>query len=99
MVMFVLSLAGCSTARPILYPNAHLQSVGQVAADRDIEECERKAKAAGADRQTGRAGEVAAGRRWAQEWVPRAGPSGARSGEGRESVPRSGLRAAPWSGC
>lgn len=61
MLVFVLGLAGCSTARPILYPNAHLQSVGQEAAGRDIEECESNAKAAGAHRERGKAGEVAAG--------------------------------------
>jgi hypothetical protein len=55
------SLTACSTARPVLYPNVHLQSVGQAAADRDIEECEAKAKEAGADRQAGGAGEVATG--------------------------------------
>jgi hypothetical protein len=61
VLVFVLGLAGCSTARPILYPNAHLQSVGQETAGRDIEECESRAKAAGAHRETGKAGEVAAG--------------------------------------
>jgi hypothetical protein len=56
-----LTLAGCSTARPVLYPNAHLQSVGREAAERDIRECERQAKAAGADRRSGAAGDVATG--------------------------------------
>lgn len=61
VVVLAVCLTACSTPRPILYPNAHLQSVGQAVADGDIEECESKAKAAGADRQTGGAGEVATG--------------------------------------
>ena len=60
-VMLVLSLVGCATYRPVLYPNAHLQEVGQEGADRDIEECEKMAKAAGASPGTGKAGEVASG--------------------------------------
>ena len=56
-----LSLVACSTARPVLYPNAHLESVGREVADRDIEECDGKAIAAGADRQSGGAREVATG--------------------------------------
>ena len=60
-VVLVLSLTACSTSRPVLYPNAHLQSVGEVVADRDIEECESMARAAGADRQTSDTGEIATG--------------------------------------
>jgi hypothetical protein len=61
VLVLALSLAACSTSRPVLYPNAHLQSVGQAAAERDIEECENSAKVAGVDRQKGAAGEVATG--------------------------------------
>ena len=61
VVVLVLGLAACSTARPVLYPNAHLQSVGQAVADRDLKECGDRAEAAGADRREGGAGEVAAG--------------------------------------
>ncbi|HXJ83067.1 MAG TPA: hypothetical protein VMS64_30825 [Candidatus Methylomirabilis sp.] len=60
-VALAVSLAACSTSRPVLYPNAHLESVGQFVADRDIEECEDKAKTAGVDRQTGGTGELATG--------------------------------------
>ena len=60
-LLIVLGLVGCSTARPVLYPNAHLESVGREAADRDIEECERMAKEAGADRRSGEAEQVAKG--------------------------------------
>jgi len=61
VVVLVVSLTACSTSRPVLYPNAYLQSVGQVVADIDIEECESKAKTAGVDRQTGGTGELATG--------------------------------------
>jgi hypothetical protein len=61
VVALVLGLTACSTVRPVLYPNAHFESVGQAVADQDIQECENKAKTAGIDRQRGRAGEVAAG--------------------------------------
>jgi hypothetical protein len=61
VVVLVLVSTACSTARPILYPNAHLQAVGQEVADRDIKECEDKARTAGVDRKERKAGEVAAG--------------------------------------
>ena len=38
-VLCIVLLGGCSTKRPVLYPNNHLQEVGTVQADRDIEEC------------------------------------------------------------
>ena len=60
-IVLVLSMIACSTPRPVLYPNDHFKAVGQAVADRDIEECETMAKAAGADQQTGEAGEVATG--------------------------------------
>src|SRR5574338_1366231 len=55
-VLLVLALVGCATPRPILYPNAHLQQVGQEAAKRDIAECEQMAKDAGASPGSGKAG-------------------------------------------
>ncbi len=54
-----LLLAGCSTVRPILYPNAHFQSVGKETAERDIESCKQLAKSAGAEESGGKAGRVA----------------------------------------
>ena len=42
-ILLVFTLVGCSTKRPILYPNAHLKSVGIDQANRDIEECCRLA--------------------------------------------------------
>lgn len=47
-VLFVtlcLVLAGCSTKRPVLYPNDHLQKVGGAQAQKDIDECYRLAEA------------------------------------------------------
>jgi outer membrane lipoprotein SlyB len=42
-------LAGCAgtTPNPVLYPNNHLQQVGQAAADRDIAECRQLATSSG----------------------------------------------------
>jgi hypothetical protein len=57
--VLVLSLTACSTYRPVLYPNAHFESVGQEVANADIEACESAAKKAGADRRTGATGELA----------------------------------------
>jgi hypothetical protein len=54
-----LLLHGCSTARPILYPNAHFQSVGKETAEQDIESCKQLAKSAGAEESGGKAGRVA----------------------------------------
>jgi hypothetical protein len=61
VILLVLGVTACTSARPVLYPNAHLQSVGQTVADRDIAECEARAEAAGADRHDGRLGDVAVG--------------------------------------
>jgi hypothetical protein len=60
-VGLVLGLTACSTYRPVLYPNAHYESMGKEAADRDIEACENAARAAGATPRSGAAGEVATG--------------------------------------
>jgi len=41
-LLFVVLLAattGCSPLRPVLYPNAHLQQVGEAQAQRDVEYC------------------------------------------------------------
>lgn len=46
MVMAALALAaaGCGSKRPTLYPNETYQRVGQAQAERDIADCEAKAK-------------------------------------------------------
>jgi Glycine-zipper domain len=54
-----LMLAACSTAQPILYPNAHMQSVGKETAAQDIEACRQLAETAGAEQGTGKGGRVA----------------------------------------
>ena len=54
-----LLLAACSTAQPVLYPNAHLQSVGKEVATQDIEACRQLAEEGGAKEDTGKAGRVA----------------------------------------
>ena len=56
-----LLLAACSTAHPILYPNAHMQSVGKEVAAQDIEACRQLAETAGAEEGSGKAGRVATG--------------------------------------
>ena len=54
-----LLLTACSTAHPILYPNAHLQSVGKEVAEQDLEACRQLAETAGAEEGNGKAGRVA----------------------------------------
>ena len=54
-------IAGCSTVQPVLYPNAHMQSVGKEVAAQDIEVCRQLAEAAGAEEGSGKAGRVATG--------------------------------------
>jgi hypothetical protein len=56
-----LLLTACSTAHPILYPNAHMQSVGKEIAEKDIEACRQLAETAGAEEGSGKAGRVATG--------------------------------------
>ena len=56
-----LLFTACSTAHPILYPNAHLQSVGKEVAEQDLEACRQLAETAGAEESNGKAGRVAAG--------------------------------------
>jgi hypothetical protein len=54
-----LLLVACSTAQPVLYPNAHLQSVGKENAAQDIEACRKLAEEAGAEEGSGKSGRVA----------------------------------------
>lgn len=55
----LLLLTACSSAHPVLYPNAHLQSVGKEGAEQDIEACKQLAESAGAEEGSGNAGRVA----------------------------------------
>ncbi|GKS64143.1 hypothetical protein YTPLAS72_14470 [Nitrospira sp.] len=61
MVAVVLMLSACAGARPVLYPNAHMQSVGKEAAEQDIESCKELAESAGAEESSGKTGRVATG--------------------------------------
>jgi len=45
LAVICLLLAGCSVKRPVLYPNAKLQKVGQSQAQMDIDVCCRMAEA------------------------------------------------------
>jgi hypothetical protein len=58
-IVSLLVLTACSSAHPVLYPNAHLKSVGQEAADQDIEDCKQLAESAGAEESVGTGGRVA----------------------------------------
>jgi hypothetical protein len=59
LLIAMLLVVGCSVPKPILYPNAHLQQVGEEVADRDIDECREMAKDAGATASQGKSGQVA----------------------------------------
>ena len=61
LVVGSLLLTACSTSHPILYPNAHMQSVGKEIAEKDIEACRQLAETAGAEEGSGKAGRVATG--------------------------------------
>ena len=56
-VVFSIALVGCASQRPLVYPNEQFKRVGNVAADRDIDECMQRAEQYVAS--GGRAGEVA----------------------------------------
>ena len=60
--VIVLSLSACASTGPVLYPNAHYQSVGREVAEHDIVYCRQLAESAGAHegRSGGTAGDVAA---------------------------------------
>lgn len=59
-LVLALILEGCASTQPVLYPNAHYNSVGAEAAQQDIDNCIELAEAAGADSDTGAAGDAAA---------------------------------------
>ncbi len=58
-IIGVLLLTTCSSAHPVLYPNAHLQSVSKESVEQDIEACKQLAESAGADERSRNAGRVA----------------------------------------
>lgn len=53
------AMLSCSGPKPILYPNAHLQSVGEDTSKHDIAGCREIAKEAGASSGSGKGGAVA----------------------------------------
>ena len=55
----VLALAGCSSSKPILYPNDHYRQVGAETAESDIKACMALAKEAGASPSQGKTAETA----------------------------------------
>jgi hypothetical protein len=63
-LVITLSIAGCASTRPVLYPNEHFNTAGSKAAERDIKACMDLAEAAGAESggsEAGRAATNAAG--------------------------------------
>lgn len=60
VMVSAVALVACAGPKPILYPNAHLQSVGTETAEADIKDCRQMAESAGAEQATGgKAGGVA----------------------------------------
>lgn len=57
--LLILTMSACSSAKPVLYPNSHFQSVGKDIAEQDIEACKQSAESAGAEEGSGKAGRVA----------------------------------------
>lgn len=57
-IIGALLLTACSSAHPVLYPNAYLQSVGKEGAEQDIEVCKQLAESAGAEEGSGKTGRV-----------------------------------------
>jgi uncharacterized protein YcfJ len=57
-LFLVVCVASCAP-KPILYPNQHYKDVGQETAERDIEDCSRMAKDAGATASRRKTGQVA----------------------------------------
>jgi hypothetical protein len=82
-----LSLEGCASTQPILYPNEHFNVVGSEAAERDVESCMALAESAGADFDGGRRWTGGSQYRWGRRRRGCIGRSGLRIGD------RSGL----WS--
>jgi len=55
----VIVITGCASQRPVLYPNEHIRRVGSIVADRDIDDCIRRAeesRSAGDAKAAGEAG-------------------------------------------
>jgi hypothetical protein len=59
LVLCLFGFTACSSHTPILYPNAHLQSVDEETSKHDIAGCREIAKEAGASTSSGKGGAVA----------------------------------------
>jgi outer membrane lipoprotein SlyB len=59
-LVMALTVEGCASTRPVLYPNEHFTAVGAEAAERDIASCMTLAESAGADAAGSDAGQAAA---------------------------------------
>lgn len=59
LVCGALLLSACSSTKPVLYPNAHFQSVGKDIAEQDIQACRQLAESAGAEEGSGKGKQVA----------------------------------------
>ncbi len=59
VVVFWTALPGCAGPKPIFYPNAKIQQVGEDGADKDIDACREVAENAGADEGPNQAGRAA----------------------------------------
>lgn len=57
--LMLVGLSACSSTKPVLYPNSHLQSVGKDVAEQDIEACRQLAESAGAEEASGKGSRVA----------------------------------------
>src|SRR5262249_39502535 len=61
VALLIAGLVGCATAKPIIYANPKYVEVGRAGAHRDIDDCERLAKEAGATPNQGQAAQTAKG--------------------------------------
>ena len=59
-LVIALTVEGCASTRPVLYPNEHFNTVGSETANRDVESCMDLAESAGADSDGSDAGQAAA---------------------------------------
>lgn len=57
--LLLIGLSACSGAKPVLYPNPHLQTVGKEVAEQDIDACRQLAESAGAEEASGKGSRVA----------------------------------------
>ncbi|MDJ0830913.1 MAG: cell envelope biogenesis protein OmpA [Desulfobacterales bacterium] len=86
IVMIFLMMVACAQKRPVLYPNYHLQQVGQSVAQADIDDCIQKARNYGAQEKTGE--------RIAKKTAEGAAVGGAAGGAAGAVAGRSGRSAA-----